>query len=314
MLFAAAAANRLPELRGAARRYLAWKSIVADESLDLTTHQQRQAQTKLAETSKQVDSLIAETFILVLVPSQQPSTAAVVWQTIRANSAGDIAARISRKLASEEQIITAYHARRVRMDIDRLDLWSERGDIAVHKLWDTYSRFLHMPRLANRDVLHDAIANRATTLDWLQDTFVYAESHDGSQWVSMHTDTAVAPEPSGLLIHPDMIPEPDEPPPPPPDEPPGGAGDTPSPPGGDPESDPAPVLPKDFYAQFHLDLVRCIKQLDAIVENVGNKLGDSDVELVLEIRAKSQQGFNDATQRTVSENARNLEAESSEFE
>ena len=70
----------------------------------------------------------------------------------------------------------------------------------------------------------------------------------------------------------------------------------------------------DFYAQFHLDLVRCIKQLDAIVENVGNKLGDSDVELVLEIRAKNQQGFNDATQRTVSENARNLEAESSEFE
>ena len=53
------------------------------------------------------------------------------------------------------------------------------------------------------------------------------------------------------------------------------------------------MLPTDFYAQFHLDLVRCIKQLDAIVENVGNKLGDSDVELVLEIRAKSQQGFND---------------------
>ena len=52
VLFAAAAANRLAELRSAARLYLAWQSIVADESLDLTTRQKRQAQTKLAETSK----------------------------------------------------------------------------------------------------------------------------------------------------------------------------------------------------------------------------------------------------------------------
>ena len=313
VLFAAAAANRLPELRGAARLYLAWQSIVADESLDLTTHQKRQAQTKLAETSKQVDSLIAETFILVLVPSQRPGTAEVVWQTIRANSAGDIAARISRKLASEEQLIAAYHGRRVRMDLDRVDLWSERGDIAVHKLWETYARFLHMPRLASRDVLYDAIADRATTLDWLQDTFAYAESHDGNQWQGMHTDTAVAPEPSGLLIHPDMIPEP-EPPQPTTEDPPGGTSDPPEPPGGDPQPASAAALPTDFYAQFRLDLARCINQIHSIVENVGEKLGDPDVELTLEIRATNQQGFNESTQRTVSENARNLKAESSEFE
>ena len=42
--------------------------------------------------------------------------------------------------------------------------------------------------------------------------------------------------------------------------------------------------------------------------------GDPEVELVLEIRAKNQQGFNESTQRTISENARNLEAQSSEFE
>ena len=268
----------------------------------------------MAETSKQVDSLIAETFTLVLAPSQQPGTSEIEWQTIRVNSEGDIAARISRKLATEERLISTYSGTRVRMDLNRRELWSDRGDIAVHKLWETYARYLHMPRLANRDVLNNAIANRASTITWQQDTFAYAEAHDGEQWVGLHTDTAVAPAPSGLLIHPDKVPEPAGPPQPPPGEPPGGAGDPPGPPGGDPESDPAPVLPTDFYAQFHLDLVRCIKQLDAIVENVGNKLGDSDVELVLEIRAKNQQGFNDATQRTVSENARNLEAESSEFE
>ena len=43
---------------------------------------------------------------------------------------------------------------------------------------------------------------------------------------------------------------------------------------------------------YGLDLIRFIKQLDEIV---GSKLGASEVELVLEIRAKNQQGFDAST-------------------
>ena len=314
VVFVAAAANRLAELRLAARRYLAWKSITGDESMNLTAHQKRQAETKMAETSTQVASLIAETFTLVLTPSQQPGTSDIEWQTIRANSAGDLAARISRKLASEEKLIDTYSGVRIRMDLDRRDLWSERGDIAVHTLWETYARFLHMPRLASRETLDQAIVNRATKLTWQAETFAYAEAHDGERWVGLHTDDAVFPAPGGLLIHPDRVPEPAEQPQPPPDDPPGGPDPDPDTPGGDPGPGHEPAQLTTFYAQFELDLVRCIKQLNEIVESVGTKLGDSEVELVLEIRAKNQQGFDESTRRTVSENARNLKAQSSEFE
>ena len=68
-----------------------------------------------------------------------------------------------------------------------------------------------------------------------------------------------------------------------------------------------------FYAQFNLDPVRCIKQLGEIADHVSSKLGD-DVELVLEVRAKSEEGFDESTRRTVSENARSLGAQSSELE
>ena len=170
-----------------------------------------------------------------------------------------------------------------------------------------------MPRLASRDMLHDAIAGGDTTLTWLQESFAYAEGHDGDRWTGLRTDAAVAPAPTGLLIHPDHLPEPDDPPAPP-AQPPGGTDGPPGPAGGDPGSGPDPVLPTEFYAQFRLDFVRCMKQLDSIIENVGDKLEDPDIELVLEIRAKSQQGFNEHIQRTVSENARSLEAQSSEFE
>ena len=51
-----------------------------------------------------------------------------------------------------------------------------------------------------------------------------------------------------------------------------------------------------------------------VVESVGSKLGASEVELVLELRATNQQGFDESARRTVSENARNLKAQSSEFD
>ncbi len=171
-----------------------------------------------------------------------------------------------------------------------------------------------MPRLANRDVLYRAIANRASTITWLEDTFAYAEAHDGERWVGLHTGEAVPPAPSGLLIHPDRVPEALDVPETPPAEPPYGPDglDGPTGPPVDPRK-PTSRLPTQFYAQFNLDPVRCIKQLADIADHVSSQLG-TEVELVLEVRAKSQDGFDESTRRTVSENANSLGAESSEFE
>ena len=314
VVFLAAAANRLAELRAATRLYLAWKSIVNDGSMNLTAHQQRQADSKLAETSKQVDSLIGEAFTLALTPSKQPGTSAIEWQTTRVTAVGDLAVRTSAKLVSEEKLIGTYSGVRIRMDLDRRNLWSERGDIPVHKLWETYARFPYMPRLASREVLYNAIANRDSTITWREDTFAYAEAHDGERWMGLHTDDALLPAPSGLLIHPDRVPavpEQQEP-----DSDPDGDSDDGA---GDSDEDttrtrrPETSQPTQFYAQFNLDPVRCIKQLGEIADNISSRLGP-DVELVLEIRAKSDEGFDESTRRTVSENANSLGAQSSEFE
>ena len=201
----------------------------------------------------------------------------------------------------------------VGMDLDRRGLWSERGDIAVHKLWETYARFCYMPRLASRDVLYRAIANRDSTITWLQDTFAHAETHDDERWAGLNADNAVQPAPSGLLIRPDRIPAAPDP-----QEPDGdldaesdvGASDS----GGvttTPSPDPSQLT--RFYAQFNLDPVRCIKRLGEIADHVSSRLGP-DLELVLEVRATSDEGFGESTRRTVSENARSLGARSTEFE
>jgi hypothetical protein len=72
-------------------------------------------------------------------------------------------------------------------------------------------------------------------------------------------------------------------------------------------------LPTEFYALFQLDPVRAIRQLGDILEHVSNRLG-GDVEFSLELRSTKPAGFDDATRRTVSENANNLGAKEVQFE
>ena len=315
LVFVAAAANRLSELRAAARLYLAWRSIVDDhEALDLTAHQKRQAESKVEEISQQVDSLISEAFTQVLTPKQEAGTPEIKWQTTRAGTSGDIGARVSKKLTTEEKLIANYSGVRVRMDIDRRDLWSEHGDVTVGKLSEIYSRYPHMPRLSSRGVLNSAISAGTASTDWAQETFAYAEAHDGSSWVGVQTGQHVNPTPSGRVIHPDSLPEL-------------------TPPEASEEvllkaqptsldvgvSKPelrvtvSSTAPTQFYAQFELDPVRCIKDLGEIAEHVSSHLGPN-VELVLEVRANNPEGFDEFIQRTVSENTANLGAAASEFE
>ena len=321
VVFAAAAANRLEELRAAARLHLAWGSITAGRrALDLTAHQQRQAETKAAETSQQVDSLIAETFTQVLVPAQAPGSAEIEWHTVRAAGRGDLGARVSRKLVSEEKLITEYGGVRVRMDLDNFGLWSERGDISVGDLWNLYARHPYLPRLASFEVLAAAVSDGTAKMNWAAETFAYAAGRDGPDWRDLVTAEHVKPTPDGLIVHSDRVPTPPEaaaasrvdgialP---------GGAGagagDSGRDSAPDPGPSPDPPAATEFYARFDLNPIRGIRQLGEILEHITARLGP-DVRLELEVRAASAEGYDDATRRIVSENAVSLNAKAAEFE
>ena len=206
------------------------------------------------------------------------------------------------------------------MDLDRHNLWTERGDVSVGALWEAYARYPYMPRLTCRDVLDHAVSDGASKLNWQQETFAYAEAHDGDTWVGVRMAQHVTPTVSGLLLHPDVVPAPSMPADPGQDDPvdPGG-GDLP---GGreelgggvrpDSGGDDGSNLTQ-FYAQFKLDRVRGAQQLGDILEHIAAHLGP-EVELELELRANSADGYDDGTRRTVSENAQSLNAQSAEFE
>jgi len=169
-------------------------------------------------------------------------------------------------------------------------------------------------------VLDHAVSNGVSELNWQQETFAYAEAHDGDTWVGVRTAQHVTPTTDGLLLHPDYVPAPSTPDGPGEHEPmrpgggappdgrtePGGGGARPEPDDDDPD-------PTQFYAQFQLDRVRGAQQLGDILEHIAAHLG-SEVQLELELRASSADGYDDGTRRTVNENAQSLNAQSAEFE
>jgi hypothetical protein len=340
LVFCAASEARLSELRTAARQHLAWKSILEDhqrDKLELTKGDLAQANSKIAETDETVTQRIAETYVHVLVPEQTAGTREIRWHQTKPTGAGSLAERIARKLVSEERLITSYGGTRVRMDLDRVPLWSERGDIGVVALWNAYCQFPYLPRLASFAVLADAVSNGVSKLDWQNETFAYAEGWDETRWVGLVAGQHVDLVSGCFLVRPDVaVAQLDldaaasgradgsgasgssgdgvdgddrgsgaE-----------GSADGASGSGVSIASPGALALPTRFYAQFGLDPVRAIRHLDDIVRNVVEHLARADgaeVELTLEINAKSP-GFDDRTRRVVNENATQLDAKSQEFE
>lgn len=329
LVFCAPSEARLQELRTATRQHLAWKSILkdhVDQRLELTKVDEAQAKSKISETDETVTQRIAETYQHVLVPEQTPGTREIRWHQTKPTGAGSLPERIARKLESEERLITAYGGTRVRMDLDRIPLWSDRRDITVEGLWKAYCQFPYLPRLASFDVLAKAISDGVSKLAWQSETFAYAEGHDGNRWVGLDVAQHISARPSGLVVHPEVaqaqITADAQP-----VEAPAEAGPTNTVPstGGGTEGGGAaagtrkaePVASAtSFYGQFSLDSVRAIRQLEEILRTVVERLNAAPggaVKLTLEINASSA-GFDDRVRRVVSENATQLGARSQEFE
>ena len=324
LVFCGASEARLAELRTAARQHLAWKSILDDantEKIELTKADTAQARSRLRETDQTVDHRILETYQHVLVPDQTPGAREIRWHQTKPSGTGSLAERAAKKLESEERLITTYGGTRVRMDLDRIPLWSDQFDISVGELWNAYSRYPYLPRLANFEVLARAISDGASKIAWQTETFAYAEARDGDRWVGLTFASHVDTRPGGLLVHPNeaqaqidaMRPEAST-----------AAGVAPNAepqPGGKVDhpkgvAKPGAPEPRTYYGQFKLDPVRAGRQLSDILPNIVDQLANApgaDVTITLEINAASE-GYDEKVRRIVTENGNQLGVKSQEFE
>src|SRR5258708_1518011 len=178
LVFLAADKTRLQDLDEATRRYLAWESILVEKvTLNLDPQQVKQAETQKTAADGAVAARIPETYQWLLVPMQATPQAAVEWQAIRLSGQDALAVRSSKKLRSDELLLTGFAATRLRMELDRVPLW--RGDhVPIKQLIEDFARYLYLPRLKESSVLLQSISDGLALLTWAKDSFAFAESYD----------------------------------------------------------------------------------------------------------------------------------------
>ena len=333
LVFLAADKTRLQDLDEAVRRYLAWRSIIADkEVLDLTPHQVKQADSQMGGADSTVSVRLPETYQWLLVPVQSSPQAGVEWQVIRLAGQDPLAVRASRRLRSDELLLTGMAGTRLRLELERVPLW--RGDhVSLKQLVEDFARYPYLPRLRDPGVLVGAVRDGLTLLLWQDETFAWADSYDeaASRYRGLRCgrDPGVSEDTlAGLLVRPDVALRQQAA-----ETPPAGPGPTPPGPGGSgaeggtgaggsaapgEESDAErPVQPKRFHGSVALDATRVGRDAGRVADEVIahlNGLVGARVTVTLEIEAEVPSGTPEHVVRTVTENSRTLRFTSHGFE
>lgn len=210
LVFLAADAARLAELKNAVRQYLAWKSVWEEsEQLNLDPFQKRQADTKCKNADKTVQARIPESWQWLLVPEQPDTKGAVEWQEIRLQGSEALSVRACKKLKTEELLLTQMGGVRLRMELDRVPLW--RGDdVPVKQLMEDFATYLYLPRLRDSNVLLGAIRDGVLQPDWQKATFAYAQAKNEIgryQGLVDGLNTSVQAEGGALVVKPEVAAE-----------------------------------------------------------------------------------------------------------
>ena len=339
LVFLAADGTRLQDLDEAARKYLAWESILAEKvTLNLNPQQVKQSETQLTAADATVTARVPETYQWLLVPEQGTPQAAIEWKALRVAGQDALAVRASKKLRNDELLLTAFASTRLRMDLDRVPLW--RGDhVAIKQLAEDFARYLYLPRLKDSSVLVGAIRDGFELLTWERESFGFAEGFDESEkrYQALRGGKGVAvvdAHSPGLLVKSDVARKQldaetkkeqedeqgggkatDEEGGGTTDEGGGTGGGTGGGAGGTTTG--KPVQPKRFHGTVSLDATRVGRDASRIADEViAHLVGlvGANVTVTLEIEAQIPSGAPDNVVRTVTENSRTLKFASQGFE
>jgi predicted AAA+ superfamily ATPase len=331
LVFLAADKVRLQDLDEAARKYLAWESILGEkDDLNLDPHQVRQAETQKRAADTTVEVRLPETYQWLLIPTQTNPSEESTWECIRLTGSEALAVRASRKLRSADALVVTLAPTILRKHLDDVPLW--RGDsVSVHQVVEDFASYPYLPRLQSPAVLEEAIRQGLAPLTWRLDTFAFADSYDATEkrYKVLRAGRVidVARDSTGLLVKPDVASAQLEREAVPPNPPiPGGDGVAPNSsseggdsngPGVDTAAPPVHALLRRYHGTAALDPSRVGRDAARIAEEIiAHLVGvpGAKVSVTLEISANMEGGASEQLRRTVNENSRALKFVSSRFE
>lgn len=169
LVFVAPDAKVLKDLQDVVKEYLAWMSIERDtESLNLDQAQIREVSDNIKRTKDTIAIRIKETYCHLLVPSIDPevSLGDIIWTETRlSGSNDDIPRKAAVRLEQNEDVISVWNPQILCMKLNQY-LWKDKPYIQIKQLWDNLTKFCYLPRLANYNVLKNAILKGLQSEDY----------------------------------------------------------------------------------------------------------------------------------------------------
>ncbi|MGC8488904.1 MAG: DUF499 domain-containing protein, partial [Clostridia bacterium] len=321
LLFLAADAARVNDLRAVGATFLAWDSLDQDaEALDLTPFQRRQVSTQRDQAGRILQDRLGETFACLLIPTQVDPAAGVTWPAHRLTGTDSLYMRASKRAVALQALYEEYAPALLAQDVLRAYYWPTAVDVSPTELWDHLTTYLYMPRLQDRAVLVGSISTALGLLT--NEDFAYAEGLDGEgRYLNLRYQGAAPSTLSshGRLVRPDVATaqmdagrkREDAPAPPEPVDPPKPGPRKPEP------TVPVPSGPRSFHAVAHLNALRLQRDVDTIAQEVVAHIASlvgADVTVSLEIHARFREPAPPGTVRTVEENCRTLHFDLASFE
>ena len=186
LAFLAPDRSQLDLLMESVRSYMAWSHIYGHAELyNLTSGQTRSAKNRRDDYDKSVDIQIDAAYIWVIAP-EQPGvtapgvTAPVLWQPLKTDAPeASLAIRASKKLKNKGDLYVQTRPAILRQYLDGplSNVWA-KGHVSVGELWKYFRQYYYLPRLANRDVLDDAVEYAPNDVVWQQQGFALATGYD----------------------------------------------------------------------------------------------------------------------------------------
>jgi hypothetical protein len=319
LVFIAADARQLDNLKDAVRGSLAWSQIVRDtKRLNLTQSDSALAEAKLVEANETMKTRLKEAWCYLHYPAQESAQADVEWASGKIPAQDGLLARASKKLVGEEGLLTELGPARLDRDLQKY-IWNGKPHLSLKDLREYLNRYIYLPRLKNQEVLIKAVQSAVSGM--LPGPFAYAERWDEKTdtYLGLAIERAgnapVVIDGDSVIIKP-AVAEAHRPVPPQPGPGGGPAGPGDKAPetgeqagGGGPMPPPAEKKPTRFTGTVMISPERPARDIHQIVEAIVEQLTTlpgSQVKLRLEIEAEVPGGLERAKVRTLIENANTL--------
>ncbi len=176
LVFLAAEARQLDNLKEAMRSALAWDGVVREtERLNLTQSDSALAKAKSAEANETVETRLKEAWCYLLYPRQDGAEADVAWVSGKVPARDGLLGRASKRLVDEEGLLPELGPARLDRELQRY-IWKGKDHLSLKDLREYLDRYTYLPRLKDRSVLVRTVATAIGGM--LPGRFAYAEGWD----------------------------------------------------------------------------------------------------------------------------------------